>query len=109
MRDSADSRLDARQSIANTLMEGWSVLIYPEGTTEITPTSGQFKKGSFEIASVINIPVIPIAIEFADTSDHWKDKSLFQQYLYQFGKRESICQIAFGNPLYSTVYIFYFF
>ncbi|MBK8504977.1 MAG: 1-acyl-sn-glycerol-3-phosphate acyltransferase [Saprospiraceae bacterium] len=101
VRESVDSRLDARQAIANTLLEGWSVLIYPEGTTEITITSGPFKKGSFEIASVINIPVVPAAIEFADPADHWKEKSLLKQYVGQFGKRKSICRIEFGDPIYS--------
>lgn len=101
VRDSPDSRMDARQSIAKTLMDGWSVLIYPEGTTEITPHSGPFKKGSFEIASVVNIPVVPAAIEYADPSDHWKQWSMLRQYIYQFGKRKSICRIEFGEPIYS--------
>lgn len=101
VRDSTDSRLDARQSIANTLLDGWSVLIYPEGTTEITTKSGHFKKGSFEIASVINTPVVPTAIEFQDTKDHWKNESLFAQYLYQFGKRKCVCRIEFGQPMLS--------
>ncbi|MCB0685203.1 MAG: 1-acyl-sn-glycerol-3-phosphate acyltransferase [Saprospiraceae bacterium] len=101
VRDSADSRLDARQSIANTLLENWSVLVYPEGTTEITPVSGVFKKGSFEIASVLNIPVVPVAIEFKDPKDHWKELSLFRQYLYQFGKIRSTCRIEFGDPINS--------
>jgi 1-acyl-sn-glycerol-3-phosphate acyltransferase len=101
VRESVDSRLDARQAIANTLMEGWSVLVYPEGTTEISKTTGLFKKGSFEIASVINVPVVPVAIEFADPADHWKEKSLWRQYVGQFGKRKSVCRIEFGDPIYS--------
>ena len=101
VRESVDSRLDARQAIADTLMEGWSVLIYPEGTTEISTTSGHFKKGSFEIASLINVPVLPAAIEFADPADHWKEKSLWRQYVDQFGKRKSICRIEFGDPIHS--------
>ncbi|MCB0669963.1 MAG: 1-acyl-sn-glycerol-3-phosphate acyltransferase [Saprospiraceae bacterium] len=101
IRDSPDSRLDARQSIASTLMEGWSVLIYPEGTTEITARSGHFKKGSFEIASVVNTPVIPVAIEYADPSDHWKEWSMFRQYLYQFGKNKCTCRIEFGDAILS--------
>lgn len=101
IRESGDSRLDARQAIARMLLKGNSVLIYPEGTTEISYTSGQFKKGSFEIASLINVPVVPVAIEYEDPSNHWKEKSLFRQYLYQFGQRKCTCRIEFGSPLHS--------
>lgn len=101
VRESMDSRMDARQAIANTLLQGSSVLIYPEGTTEITAKSGLFKKGSFEIAALINMPVVPVAMEYADPADHWKEKSLLRQYVYQFGKAKSICRIEFGDPIYS--------
>jgi lyso-ornithine lipid O-acyltransferase len=101
IRESMNSRVDARRAIARTLMDGWSVLVYPEGTTQNTPVSGLFKKGSFEIASVINIPVVPVAIEYKDPSDHWKDRSLLGQYLHQFGKKQSVCRIEFGDPLQS--------
>ncbi|NND31024.1 MAG: 1-acyl-sn-glycerol-3-phosphate acyltransferase [Saprospiraceae bacterium] len=100
VRDSADSRLDARQAIASTLQNGQSVLVYPEGTTFNTPLSGPFKKGSFEIAAVLDVPIIPVAIEYQDVLDHWKEKSLFQQYLYQFGKRECRCRIEYGDPIF---------
>ena len=101
VRDSVHSRLDARQAIANMLKEGKNVLVYPEGTTYNTPLSGPFKKGSFEIAAVLDVPVVPVAIEYRDVNDHWKEKSLFQQYLYQFGKRECICRIEYGKPIVS--------
>jgi 1-acyl-sn-glycerol-3-phosphate acyltransferase len=101
VRDSPDSRLDARQAIAQSLKKDESVLVYPEGTTFNTPTSGEFKKGSFEIAAVLNIPILPVAIEYQDIKDHWKEKSLFQQYLYQFGKKRCVCRIEFGEPILS--------
>jgi len=101
MRESADSRLDARQAIGESLQEDMSVLIFPEGTTFNTTTSGPFKKGSFEIAAVLNVPVVPIAVEYEDIHDHWKEKSLFAQYMYQFSKRSTTCRIEFGDPIHS--------
>ncbi len=101
MRESPDSRLDARQAIGESLQEQLSVLIFPEGTTFNTSESGPFKKGSFEIAAVLDVPVVPIAIEYEDIDDHWKEKSLFSQYMYQFGKRKSTCRIEFGDPIRS--------
>ena len=101
VRDSSDSRLDARRAIAQSLQDDQSVLVYPEGTTFNTRTSGEFKKGSFEIAAVLKVPILPVAIEYEDVNDHWKEKSLFQQYLYQFGKKRCVCRIEFGEPIFS--------
>ncbi len=99
VRDNMNSRVRARDAISHTLREKWNVLVYPEGTTFNTPKSGPFKKGSFEIASSENIWVVPVAIEYRDPRDHWKNKSLFQQYLYQFGKSQSVCRIEFAEPI----------
>ncbi len=98
-REDVDSRRGARLSIRNTWKRGYSVLIYPEGTTFNTPLPGPFRKGSFEVAAEAGIPVIPIAIEFEDVQDHWKDRSLLSQYLYQFGKSSCRCKVAFGDPI----------
>lgn len=98
-REDLNSRKSARVSIRNTWNDGFSVLIYPEGTTFNTPLPGPFRKGSFEVAAEAGIPVIPIAIEFEDVQDHWKDRTLLAQYMYQFGKPKCRCKIAFGDPI----------
>ncbi|MDH3650156.1 MAG: 1-acyl-sn-glycerol-3-phosphate acyltransferase [Saprospiraceae bacterium] len=98
-RHDLQSRRDARTSIEKTWEKGYSVLVYPEGTTHNTPTPGPFRRGSFEVAAELDIPVVPIAIEFQDPSDHWTERTLLQQYFYQFGKAGSRCRIVFGSPL----------
>lgn len=101
-RNNLKSRALARDAIRDTLNKGYSVLIYPEGTTNIEHTVMPFKVGSFEVAMEENVPIIPIAIEYADNEDHWKERSLLAQYFYQFGKWRSRCALTFGSPIQAT-------
>ncbi len=98
-RNSLGSRLDARRAIGEAFARHRSVLIYPEGTTVVSAEVGTFKKGSFEIAVAESIPVVPVAIEFRKTDDHWGKRSLLHQYIHQFGKWRSHCSLAFGEPM----------
>lgn len=100
-RNNLRSRAQARDAIRDTLNRGYSVLIYPEGTTNIESTIMPFKPGSFQVAMEEEVPIIPIAIEYADPDDHWKERSLLEQYFYQFGKWKSRCALTFGNPIYA--------
>ncbi len=95
-RESLRSRANARRAIEDSLTQDRSVLIYPEGTTNNQLLTTPFKAGSFGVVAEREIGVIPIAIEYLDPKDHWKDRSLLKQYLYQFGKRSSTCRIGFG-------------
>ena len=98
-RNSMKSRANARNAIQQTLVRGQNVLIYPEGTTTIEARSQPFKVGSFEIAAALQTPVIPVAIEYRDPGDHWKDTSIWSHYRRQFGKRKCHCKISFGSPI----------
>ncbi len=101
-RESMQSRKSARDALEKTLNQGMSVLVYPEGTTNDEDQVLPFKKGSFEIAHAMNIPVIPIAIEYEDPNDHWSDATLWEHYRQQFGKSHSRCKIRFGKPISSS-------
>ena len=50
-RESLKSRKETRSSIAETIENGKSILIYPEGTTIDTPTAASFKPGTFHMAA----------------------------------------------------------
>ena len=41
---------------------GWSVLIYPEGTRSVTGNVGEFKSGTGLLAGQLGIPVIPVRL-----------------------------------------------
>ncbi|RKD22159.1 1-acyl-sn-glycerol-3-phosphate acyltransferase [Caminicella sporogenes DSM 14501] len=64
-------RKDVRQSLrainegANILKEGHSLVIFPEGTRSKDGQLGQFKHGSFKLATKSNVPIIPVTINGA--------------------------------------------
>jgi 1-acyl-sn-glycerol-3-phosphate acyltransferase len=61
-------RNDIRQSITainqgvQYLKEGYSLVIFPEGTRSGSIEMGEFKAGSFKLATKSGVPIVPIAI-----------------------------------------------
>jgi len=45
------------------LKEGWSLIIFPEGTRSRGPEMAEFKPGSFKLATKAKVPVVPITID----------------------------------------------
>ncbi len=61
-------RMDSRGAL-QVMKEGWSLLqqgfslmIFPEGTRSHSNEMGEFKAGSFKLATKVNVPIVPIAI-----------------------------------------------
>lgn len=101
-RDKASSRQGARLAIRDTLEQNQSVLIYPEGTTSDDEGTTPFKRGSFQVAADLDIPVVPIAIEYQDRKHHWVSRSLWRQYVLQFGESSCHCTMSFGEPYHAA-------
>ncbi len=85
-RLSDNSRKAAVLSIGKILTEGSPLLIYPEGTTYGGDLTGDFRKGAFEIAFTHKIPVIPIMIEYPDSSYYWTEGSLMNYFRRIFSR-----------------------
>ncbi len=100
-REDSNSRKGARLEIAQIFKRNESVLVYPEGTTNTGPTSMPFRLGSFQVASQYEVPVVPVAIEYADPRDHWGGTSLLKHYIRQVGRLRTRCTISFGPPIHS--------
>jgi 1-acyl-sn-glycerol-3-phosphate acyltransferase len=88
------------RSAIKILRSGVSILNFPEGTT----TSGNdvlpFHRGFFGIARLINIPVVPVCIEYLDMSLAWYGDTLFfPHYLKTASKRKIEVQLTFGDPV----------
>lgn len=54
--------VDALHNAADRIREGLSVAISPEGTRQVTPHLGPFKKGGFHLAMEAGVPIVPVVI-----------------------------------------------
>ena len=59
-QDSAQAR-QAIQDGMERLPEGWSLLVYPEGTRQRDGHLAPFRKGVFHLALMSRLPVVPVA------------------------------------------------
>ncbi len=50
------------QAGVQTLKEGFSLVIFPEGTRSHTAEMNSFKPGSFKLATKAKVPVVPVAL-----------------------------------------------
>jgi 1-acyl-sn-glycerol-3-phosphate acyltransferase len=84
------SPLRSMRTMATLLKEGWSVIIYPEGTRSETDTIAPFKSGLGVIAKLAKCPVIPIFVSGGRT--------ILPKATYM--PRSGTMRISFGKPLY---------
>ena len=102
-RDSKNSRAATLDAMRQTLNEGYSVLVYPEGTTHIEPTSMDFKKGAFSLAAKEGFQVVPMAIDYLDLRDAWVGNDTFVPHFVRcFGKKTTHVKICYGKPIVSN-------
>ncbi|MEE9409204.1 MAG: HAD-IB family hydrolase [Polaribacter sp.] len=64
-RSDKKKALASMKNAADTLKNGTSVAIAPEGTRSGSKTLGKFKKGAFHLAMKAGVPIIPIVIKNA--------------------------------------------
>ena len=101
-RESKNSRMETLDKINIILNKGFSILNTPEGTTHIEPTTIKFKPGAFVIAAQLGVPVIPVALDYKNTSDAWiGDDTFIPHFLRCFGKWRTEIKISFLEPVFS--------
>lgn len=76
------------QKASDTVKEGKSIAVYPEGTRSKTGELAAFKEGSFKIAKKANCPIIPMAISGSRDS--------FENVI-PFAKKNNV-YVTFGKP-----------
>jgi len=104
-RKDTRSLLTTMGKIKSCVEQGIPVTLFPEGTTFKGPLTKHFKNGSFKIASDMQIPVIPVAIEYRDENDAWVGKDTFVVHFFrQMGKPLTHVTIRFGEPVLDTDY-----
>ena len=82
--------IPAMRAGAFGLRQGRVLIFYPEGERSIDGTPKAFKKGAAILATHLQVPIVPVAIEgFHDT---WPRNRSFQGF--------KPLKIEFGNPIY---------
>lgn len=61
-RGDAREALKSIQAGVNHIKEGFNLVIFPEGTRSRRPEMGEFKPGSFKLATKAKVPIVPVAI-----------------------------------------------
>ena len=61
----------------NLFKNGWSLMVYPQGTRAQKEKFLPFKSGAFHIALENNVPILPVVI--AGTGDIWPKGSKFMK------------------------------
>jgi putative phosphoserine phosphatase/1-acylglycerol-3-phosphate O-acyltransferase len=64
-RTDKDKAIESLKPAVDSLKEGTSVVIFPEGTRSYDYTLGSFKKGAFHMAMQAGVPLIPIILKNA--------------------------------------------
>lgn len=62
-RENVRESLKAINEGANNLKNGYSMVIFPEGTRSKSHNIGEFKKGSLKMATKAKVPIVPITID----------------------------------------------
>jgi 1-acyl-sn-glycerol-3-phosphate acyltransferase len=101
-RNCQKSRQETAENIREVLAKGYSIINFPEGTTDILPTTVDFNYGSFVMATKIKAAVIPIAIDYKEKTDAFVgDDTFIPHFLKCFGKWTTEIKITFFSPIYS--------
>lgn len=73
-RSNSKRAIESLDSAKQKLVDGTSVIFFPEGTRSKTGELGGFKKGAFKLASDLGLPILPVTI--AGTREMLQTKSL---------------------------------
>lgn len=100
-RDEPSGRARALRRIHDLLAAGAPVLNFPEGTTTRGDDVLPFWRGGFGVAQRLGVPVVPLAIRYADPALAWCGGATFvPHYLRTAGRPRIDVALSFGAPIY---------
>lgn len=90
-RQQGGSRMTTLKAIAETIqLQGFSVVLFPEGTTSDLPGMLPFKKGAIRSAAKFGLTIVPVAIRYPDKKNFWVGDSTFLQHAWQCFQQKAI-------------------
>ena len=101
-REDRDSRYAVREMMISTLKRGFNVLVYPEGTVNFKKRTLPYRPGTFKEIAKMDIPVVPIVLEYKKEKDVWNNRSTFQHFVLQFGSWRTSAKMVFGKSTFDN-------
>ncbi len=99
-RENVKSRKETLNAIAEKVMNGFPVILFPEGTTHADPKTRPLKKGAFQLAATYNLPIVPFALEYANKADYWIGTDSFIPHFFRrFGEKHLQARLQYGEVL----------
>lgn len=99
-REDGLSRARALRQARRALLEGVSVLNFPEGTTTRGDRLHPFRPGIFGVAADLDVPIVPVRIEFSDPALCWVGDDAFLPHFLGFVRRtDARVTVRFGKPV----------
>lgn len=98
-REEKTSRRAVREKMKETLLLGANVLVYPEGTVNYKKNTLPYKAGTFKEVSALNIPIVPVCLEYKRAKDIWCKRSMFEHFILQFGHLTTVTRLVIGEPM----------
>jgi 1-acyl-sn-glycerol-3-phosphate acyltransferase len=99
-RTDKSSRSETRKLMIDTIQSGRNILVYPEGTVGTNKRALPFNPGTFHSAAAHGFNIVPVAIEYKNTSDLWTYPSFVRQVFNQFSKWAIHVKLEFGPPMH---------
>lgn len=100
-RENSGSRAQTLRQIEAKILEGFSVILFPEGTTSGQPDTLPFKKGAFQMAVKAGLPVVPVALCYRDERDFWVEQESFLAHAgRRFREKTVHIRLCYGPPFY---------
>ena len=96
-REHSGSRAQTLRQIEAKIQEGFSVILFPEGTTSSLAGTLPFKKGAFQLAAKSGLPVVPVALCFDDERDYWLGtEGFFSHAARRFRLKSTTIRLCYG-------------
>ena len=97
-RGDRGSRRAVVDAMVAKLRTGFSILIYPEGTTSTEAGTKDFQKGGFLVAKDAGRPVVPLAVVYPRPDYHWADGvGLWQNFVQVAGQPTTPLTLYIGE------------
>jgi len=94
------ARVRALRRVYDLLAAGTSVLNFAEGTTTPGDRVQPFWRGTFGIAQLLDVPVVPLAVRYRDPSLAWCNDATFVPHYLRTCRRDAIdVELTFGDAM----------